>query len=302
MARTKPFRSKPLVARGGTFRPRRPAGKPYPQRPELRRLRGPVSRLPQSRIHQRPLQPHLFLQKRLPFRQRKLPDAAMPAALPPVDVADKSSATPAPRLPPSPASTLPPRASESTPAAAGPLPSSAAPSHPPSRLPPQGGPRSTTAKPAPRTDAPIAAQTAPAAQGSNSSSAPSRAELRVPPPCISVSPRPAPGSDTRSAPVICASAEALTCVAERLVAACFNSCRSTAESMSQLLRNLQRQFIAHNAARHPLNVRQKMVDRLHLALRIPHRKLRPRPVNQIIKIFLRMPRTPPRKRPCPCAV
>src|ERR1019366_8646503 len=46
---------------------------------------------------------------------------------------------------------------------------------------------------------------------------------------------------------------------------------------SQLLRNLQRQFIAHDPARHPLNVREKMVDGLDFALRVPHRKHCARP-------------------------
>ena len=57
---------------------------------------------------------------------------------------------------------------------------------------------------------------------------------------------------------------------------------------SQFLRNLERQFVAHDAARYTLNVGQKMVHRFDLAIRIPRWKQGARPVDQIIKIFLRV--------------
>ena len=66
--------------------------------------------------------------------------------------------------------------------------------------------------------------------GSNSSSAPSRAELRESPACISRAAASARIS-TRSAPVICVSVGAFTAAADREVARCFSSCRSTPESI-----------------------------------------------------------------------
>src|ERR1700691_3388715 len=56
----------------------------------------------------------------------------------------------------------------------------------------------------------------------------------------------------------------------------------------QFLRNLQSQFVAGNPAWHSLNVRQKMIDGLYLALRVPRRKHASRPIKQIIEVFLRV--------------
>ena len=49
-----------------------------------------------------------------------------------------------------------------------------------------------------------------------------------------------------------------------------------------------RQFVADDPAWHSLNVRQEVIDGFDLVLRVLRRKLCPSPVNQIVKIFLRM--------------
>src|SRR5208282_2444679 len=89
----------------------------------------------------------------------RVPDALRPAALPPHAAADKSSAKPAPRLPPSRASTLPLRTSGLKPADGDLLPSSPGPSRPRFRCQPQAETRSTTAKPGLHTDALTATRT-----------------------------------------------------------------------------------------------------------------------------------------------
>ena len=56
---------------------------------------------------------------------------------------------------------------------------------------------------------------------------------------------------------------------------------------SQLLRNFQRQLIANDPARHPLDVRKKIVDRLDLAFGAAHGKLSAGAFDQVVEIFLR---------------
>ena len=56
----------------------------------------------------------------------------------------------------------------------------------------------------------------------------------------------------------------------------------------ELLRYLHGQLIAHNATRHALNMRQQMIDCFDFAFGVPRAKLRARPVNEVIKILLRV--------------
>src|SRR5580700_994963 len=56
---------------------------------------------------------------------------------------------------------------------------------------------------------------------------------------------------------------------------------------AQLLCDLLRQFVAHDAARHALNVRQKILDCLVLAFRAAYGKLAAGAIDQIVEVLLR---------------
>ena len=56
----------------------------------------------------------------------------------------------------------------------------------------------------------------------------------------------------------------------------------------QAMRNLVGQLVAHNAAGHSLNVRQQVVQRLHFPLRSAGGELRPRALDEVVEIFLRV--------------
>ncbi len=93
---------------------------------------------------------------------------------------------------------------------------------------------------------------------------------------------------TFSASVTCASAGAFTADVARVPASVAQFLAQHRGVDSQLLRNLLGQFVAHDAAGDALDVGQQIVHRLLFSVAGTDGKLRPRPFDQIVEIFLRI--------------